>query len=113
MTLPRPFLLECTSKEVRHSYSDVLSMAVQSSLGFGCEADRGPVASIVDCVLAMLEKDVVDNCKSCCEYFEFLKNYASYVREERGVKFSSFATRTHQYKIIYFHRPYTDSLFNN
>ncbi|CAI8010592.1 Ubiquitin carboxyl-terminal hydrolase 24, partial [Geodia barretti] len=77
----KPFLLECTSKEVRHSYSDVLSMAVQSSLGFGCEADRGPVASIVDCVLAMLEKDVVDNCKSCCEYFEFLKNYASYVRE--------------------------------
>ena len=54
-------------------------MAVQSSLAFGSGTDKGPIASIVDYVLVMLDKDVVDNCKSCCEYFEFLKNYASYV----------------------------------
>ena len=59
-------------------------MAVQSCLGFGSEVGRGSVAGIVDCVLAMLEKDVVDNCKSCCEYFQFLKNYASYVCEEQS-----------------------------
>ena len=54
-------------------------MAVQSYLSFGNTTDKGPVASIIDYVLAMLDKDVVDNCKSSCEYFEFLKNYASYV----------------------------------
>ena len=54
-------------------------MAVQSFLAFGNATNRGPVASIVDYLLLMLDKDVVDNCKTCCEYFEFFKNYASYV----------------------------------
>ena len=57
-------------------------MGVQSFLGF--ESERGLVGGVVDCVLAMLEKDVVDNCKSCCEYFAFLKNYASSVCGEGG-----------------------------
>ena len=34
---------------------------------------------IIDTLLRMLEKDVVDNSKSCAEYFEFFKNYASSV----------------------------------
>ena len=37
------------------------------------------MASIVDTLLQLLEKDVVDNSKMCAEYFEFFKNYASYV----------------------------------
>ena len=32
----------------------------------------------------MLDKDVVDNSKSCAEYFEFFKNYASYVSDLMG-----------------------------
>ena len=58
-------------------------MGVQSYLAFGSKVGEGSVAGVVDCVLVMLDKDVVDNCKSCCEYFEFLKNYASSVRTER------------------------------
>ena len=34
---------------------------------------------IIDTLLKMLEKDVVDNSKSCAEYFEFFNNYASTV----------------------------------
>ena len=34
---------------------------------------------VIDSLLHMLEKDVVDNSKSCAEYFEFFKNYASSV----------------------------------
>ena len=30
-------------------------------------------------MLQMLKKDVVDNSKSCAEYFEFFKNYATSV----------------------------------
>ena len=78
----RPFLLECTSKDVRHSFSEILSMAVQSFLAFGNGTHKGPVASIIDYLLVMLDKDVVDNCKSCCEYFAFFKNYASYVSSD-------------------------------
>ena len=31
----KPFLLECTSKEVRHAFSTVLSSAMHSYIGFG------------------------------------------------------------------------------
>ena len=41
--------------------------------------EDGPVATIVDTLLEMLGKDVVDNSKSCAEYFEFFRNYASFV----------------------------------
>ena len=34
---------------------------------------------IIDTLLKLLEKEVVDNSKSCAEYFEFFKNYASSV----------------------------------
>ena len=40
----------------------------------------GPIAVIVDALLHMLEKDVIDNSKTCAEYFEFFKNYSSHVR---------------------------------
>lgn len=83
--LYRPFLLESASKDVRHSFSEILSLAVQSFLAFGGGTRDGPVASIIDYLLVMLDKDVVDNCKSCCEYFEFFKNYASYVSCGRGL----------------------------
>ena len=83
--LYRPFLLESASKDVRHSFSEVLSVAVQSYLAFGSGTREGPVASIIDYLLVMLDKDVVDNCKSCCEYFEFFKNYASYVSQGRDL----------------------------
>ncbi len=40
---------------------------------------EGPVEHIVDTLLKMLEKDVIDNSKACAEYFEFFKSYASSV----------------------------------
>jgi len=40
---------------------------------------EGPVEHIIDTLLKMLEKDVIDNSKACAEYFEFFKSYASYV----------------------------------
>ena len=41
--------------------------------------EEGPIDQIIDCLLDMLEKDVVDNSKSCAEYFEFFRNYSSSV----------------------------------
>lgn len=46
---------------------------------FSLNQEEGPVDQIIDTLLRMLEKDVVDNSKSCAEYFEFFKNYASSV----------------------------------
>ena len=41
--------------------------------------EEGAVDQIIDTLLQMLKKDVVDNSKSCAEYFEFFKNYATSV----------------------------------
>ena len=41
--------------------------------------EEGPIDQIIDSLLHMLEKDVVDNSKSCAEYFEFFRNYSSSV----------------------------------
>ena len=41
--------------------------------------EEGPIDQIIDSLLRMLEKDVVDNSKSCAEYFEFFRNYSSSV----------------------------------
>ena len=38
----------------------------------------------------MLEKDVVDNSKSCAEYFEFFKNYTSSVSLSELILHSQF-----------------------
>ena len=37
------------------------------------------MAVVVDTLLAMLDKDVVDSSKACAEYFDFFKNYATSV----------------------------------
>ena len=49
--------------------------------GFPCThlQSEGPVKHLVDTLLKMLEKDVIDNSKACAEYFEFFRSYASYV----------------------------------
>lgn len=41
--------------------------------------EEGAVDQIIDTLLQMLKKDVVDNSKACAEYFEFFKNYATSV----------------------------------
>ena len=46
--------------------------------------DDGPVASMIENLLQLLERDAVDNSKSCAEYFEFFRNYASYVSTQQN-----------------------------
>ena len=48
--------------------------------------EEGAVDHIIDTLLRMLEKDVVDNSKSCADYFEFFKNYASSVSVLNSIK---------------------------
>ena len=43
------------------------------------DQEEGPIAVIVNTLLQMLEKDVIDNSKTCAEYFDFFKNYADLV----------------------------------
>lgn len=35
--------------------------------------------SIIECLLKLLHRDVVENCKNCGEYFELFRSYASLV----------------------------------
>ena len=44
---------------------------------------------IVDTLLKMLEKDVIDNSKACSEYFEFFRSYASSVSSKHLAEYFS------------------------
>ncbi len=44
--------------------------------------DNGPVDKIISSILQMLDNDVIDNWKTCAQYFLLLKSYANHVRDE-------------------------------
>ena len=67
MELPLVLMCTCTS--------DCMRLFVDGLLWQG----EGPVCLIVDTLLGLLDKEVVDNSKTCAEYFLFFKNYVRFV----------------------------------
>ena len=59
------------------------------------------MTAVVDALLQMLEKDVIENSKACAEYFEFFKSYASYVSFKISSYFSlSLAYHTYSEELV-------------
>eukprot|EP00731_Ephydatia_muelleri_P019119 Em0011g1159a len=72
----KPFLLDCTSKEVRAGFCRIMCCAVNNYCVIQGKPE-GPVECIIECLLKLLNRDVVENCKNCGEYFELFRSYAS------------------------------------
>ncbi|XP_052775472.1 ubiquitin carboxyl-terminal hydrolase 24-like isoform X3 [Mya arenaria] len=75
-TYIRPFLLECPSKDVRFSFAKILEKAMCCYLSeHGGVPTEKCVDDIVEQLLSMLNKDVVDQCKHSVQYFLVLRSY--------------------------------------
>lgn len=71
----RPFLLECPSQEVRSAFANILGFTFEAFIMHGLES--GQLSALVEALLHMCDRDVVDNHKSCSEYFWLMNRYAS------------------------------------
>ncbi|KAL5016318.1 hypothetical protein ScPMuIL_005907 [Solemya velum] len=71
----KPFLLECPNKDVRLTMSKILERMMSSYFAHGGVPIQKAFDEILGHLLHMLNKDVVDNCKNCVQYFLVLKSY--------------------------------------
>ncbi|XP_070563005.1 ubiquitin carboxyl-terminal hydrolase 24-like isoform X2 [Ptychodera flava] len=71
----KPFLLECPTKEVREAFSKILESTLKWFFNHGGNAQVKTFDDLVEILVAMLEKDVPDNCKTCTQYFWLLDMY--------------------------------------
>uniref|UniRef100_A0A671LMJ9 Ubiquitin carboxyl-terminal hydrolase 24 n=1 Tax=Sinocyclocheilus anshuiensis TaxID=1608454 RepID=A0A671LMJ9_9TELE len=65
-------LLECSVREVRVVVATILEKTLESALYF---QDAG-LDCLLDMLLSLLDKDVLDNCKNCSQYFSLFSNFA-------------------------------------
>ncbi|EDO44319.1 predicted protein, partial [Nematostella vectensis] len=77
----RPFLLEAPSAEVRKTFSRILVFTFESYIHHGGSIESGPFYSLIDSLLAMCNRDVIDHHKTCAEYFWALNRYANIRRK--------------------------------
>ncbi|XP_064415907.1 ubiquitin carboxyl-terminal hydrolase 24 isoform X2 [Latimeria chalumnae] len=66
------FLLECSVREVRVAVATVLEKTLESALFY---QDKG-LDALLEVLLALLDKDVPENCKNCSQYFSLFNNFA-------------------------------------
>lgn len=71
----RPFLLECPIKEVRVLVAKLLEHMIASFLAHGGVCTHKAFDVVVDHLLRMLDRDVVDYVRNCIQYFLVLKTY--------------------------------------
>ncbi|GCB74652.1 hypothetical protein scyTo_0003743, partial [Scyliorhinus torazame] len=67
------FLLECSVREVRVTVASILEKALESALLYQ-EKLKG-LDQLLDVLLALLDKDVAENCKNCSQYFILFNNF--------------------------------------
>lgn len=77
----RPFLLECPSQEVRKAFAQILGLTFESYLLHGGSVVSGQLNILIDTLLHMCDRDVVDNHKCCSEYFWLMNRYATMNRK--------------------------------
>ncbi|XP_077980970.1 ubiquitin carboxyl-terminal hydrolase 24-like [Glandiceps talaboti] len=71
----KPFLLECPTREVRIAFGKILECTLRCFFHHGGNAQVKEFDELVEILLAMLDKDVPDNCKTCTQYFWLLNMY--------------------------------------
>lgn len=71
----RPFLLECPSQEVRFAFAKILCITIEACISHGLESRH--LGMLIENLLHMCDRDVVDNHKSCSEYFWLMNRYAT------------------------------------
>lgn len=71
----KPFLLECPCRDVRYTMARLLERIMSSHFRHGGVPTQKCFNEIVEIILHMLKKDVVDHCKNSYHYFQVIKSY--------------------------------------
>ncbi|XP_062568779.1 ubiquitin carboxyl-terminal hydrolase 24-like [Saccostrea cucullata] len=71
----KPFLLECPCRDVRFTMARILERVMSSHFKHGGVPTQKCFNEIVEILLQMLNKDVVDHCKHSFHYFQVIKSY--------------------------------------
>uniref|UniRef100_A0A4W3HTX5 Ubiquitin carboxyl-terminal hydrolase 24 n=1 Tax=Callorhinchus milii TaxID=7868 RepID=A0A4W3HTX5_CALMI len=73
------FLLECCVREVRVAVATILEKTLESALLY--QDKLKGLDHLLEVLLALLDKDVAENCKNCSQYFILFNNFV-----QKGVK---------------------------
>ncbi|XP_063403289.1 ubiquitin carboxyl-terminal hydrolase 24-like [Mytilus trossulus] len=71
----KPFLLECPNSDVRRTIAAILQDMMSNFFSHGGSQANKNFNEILEHLLQMLNKDVIDHCKNCNQYFNVLRCY--------------------------------------
>ncbi|XP_050400806.1 ubiquitin carboxyl-terminal hydrolase 24 isoform X1 [Patella vulgata] len=71
----KPFLLECPNRDIRKMFSELLEKLMTAFFTHGGVATHKSFDPIIEQLLHMLNKDVVDNVKNSVQYFQLILAY--------------------------------------
>ncbi|XP_063092629.1 ubiquitin carboxyl-terminal hydrolase 24 isoform X1 [Cavia porcellus] len=75
------FLLECSVREVRVAVATILEKTLDSAL-FYQDKQLKSLHQLLEVLLALLDKDVPENCKNCAQYFFLFNTFV----QKQGIK---------------------------
>ncbi|KAJ7423927.1 hypothetical protein WISP_31194 [Willisornis vidua] len=75
--LVKTFLLECSVREVRVAVATILEKTLDSALLY--QEKLKTLHQLLEVLLALLDKDVPENCKNCAQYFLLFNNFVQKV----------------------------------
>uniref|UniRef100_A0A8C4VCQ0 Ubiquitin carboxyl-terminal hydrolase 24 n=1 Tax=Falco tinnunculus TaxID=100819 RepID=A0A8C4VCQ0_FALTI len=85
--LVKTFLLECSVREVRVAVATILEKTLDSALLY--QEKLKMLHQLLEVLLALLDKDVPENCKNCAQYFLLFNNFV----QKQGIRASSLLLR--------------------
>ena len=75
----RPFLVECTKREVRLNFASLLRNAVRSFERHNGDTETDHINRVLSALVGFIEKDVPNNSKHCGQFFWLLSKFAQMV----------------------------------
>ncbi|KAK2540502.1 Usp24 [Columba guinea] len=85
--LVKTFLLECSVREARVAVATILEKTLDSALLY--QEKLKSLHQLLEVLLALLDKDVPENCKNCAQYFLLFNNFV----QKQGIRACSLLLR--------------------
>ncbi|EMP33605.1 Ubiquitin carboxyl-terminal hydrolase 24 [Chelonia mydas] len=85
--LVKTFLLECSVREVRIAVATILEKTLDGALLY--QDKLKSLHQVMEVLLALLDKDVPENCKNCAQYFFLFNNFV----HKQGIRASNLLLR--------------------
>lgn len=98
VSIPRPFLLECPTQEIRGAFARIIVNIIQSCIHHTTSVDSIHLDKTIEYLLSLLDKEVPDHCRTCGQYFWLLSVYLEKVSQFR-FNYCSFLSYLHVFPL--------------